>query len=123
MENAVPVKTLLSPQGISLSKLDSPDITDPALQRRYHMILCFTCFLVQMTRPDLVFAYAELSKFLSCPGSKQLRSRPSACSATCAVRRTKASPTAIQAPPNARVTCSWAGSTRTSQPTPTLPGL
>ena len=36
------------------------------------MILGFLGFLVQMTRPDLAFAYAELSKFLSCPGQAHL---------------------------------------------------
>ena len=37
------------------------------------MILGFVGFMVQMTHPDLAFAYAELSKFLPCPGEKHLK--------------------------------------------------
>jgi hypothetical protein len=70
-ENYKPVKTPLK-AGIRLSKKDSPDVVDPKLQRRYRMILGYLGFLVQMTRPDLAFAYAELSKFLACPGEVHL---------------------------------------------------
>eukprot|EP00961_Rhodomonas_salina_P262485 3547211-Rhodomonas_salina.1 len=72
MEDCAPVSTPLTP-GIHLSKRDSQDIVDPALQRSYRMILGFTGFLVQMTRPDLTFSYAALSAFLACQGVKHLR--------------------------------------------------
>eukprot|EP00961_Rhodomonas_salina_P132192 1778970-Rhodomonas_salina.1 len=71
MSDCTPAKTPLTP-GIKLSKQDSPDIVDLALQRRFRSILGFTGFLVQMTRPDLAFAYAALSAFLACPGQKHL---------------------------------------------------
>eukprot|EP00961_Rhodomonas_salina_P249737 3375613-Rhodomonas_salina.1 len=71
MSDCTPVKTPLT-QGIKLSKHDSPDVVDPALQCRFRSILGFTGFLVQMTRPDLALAYAALSAFLACPGQKHL---------------------------------------------------
>ena len=66
-DNYVPVDTPLKP-GKRLTVRDCPSFIDPTLQRRYRMILGFIGFMVQMTRPDLAFAYCELSKFLSCPG-------------------------------------------------------
>eukprot|EP00961_Rhodomonas_salina_P046326 621845-Rhodomonas_salina.1 len=58
-ENATPVRTPLSP-GIRLTKQDCPAVLDPALHRRYRSIVGHLSFLVQCTRPDLSFAYAEL---------------------------------------------------------------
>ena len=55
-----------------LSKKDSPSAIDPKLQTRFQEILGYVSFLVQMTRPDLAFAFAHLSTFSSCPGAKHL---------------------------------------------------
>ena len=70
-ENYAPVDTPLKP-GKRLSRRDCPSSIDPAVQRRYRMIIGYIGFLVQMSRPDLAFAYTELSKFLSCPGTTHL---------------------------------------------------
>ena len=61
------VKTPLAP-GVRLSKNDCPETVNPDLHRRYRGIIGHLSFLVQMTRPDLAYAYAELSKFCQCPG-------------------------------------------------------
>eukprot|EP00961_Rhodomonas_salina_P188027 2537446-Rhodomonas_salina.1 len=65
------VKTLLE-AGVDLSKADSPEVADPVLHRRYRGITGHISFLVTMTRCDLAFAYAELSKFVQCPGPVHL---------------------------------------------------
>jgi hypothetical protein len=54
--------------GVRLSKGDCPDIVNPDIHRRYRGIVGHLSFLVQMTRPDLAYAYAELSKFCQSPG-------------------------------------------------------
>jgi hypothetical protein len=49
-----------------LSKRYCPDITDPIVHRRYRSYRSITgclSYLVNMTRPDLVSAYSQLSKF------------------------------------------------------------
>eukprot|EP00961_Rhodomonas_salina_P089021 1197423-Rhodomonas_salina.2 len=61
------VKTQLEP-GTLLSKADSQQHVDVALHSRYHDIMGHLSFLVSCTRPDLAFAYAELSKFVAYPG-------------------------------------------------------
>eukprot|EP00961_Rhodomonas_salina_P003141 43515-Rhodomonas_salina.1 len=61
------VKTPLE-AGTWLSKADSPSYVDPALHCRYLGITGHLSFLVTMTRCDLAFAYAELSKFVQAPG-------------------------------------------------------
>ncbi len=66
-----PVCTLLTP-GVHHRKTYCPVVVDPVLLLRYRRILGYVAWLVQMTRPDLVFAYAELSKFLSAPGERHL---------------------------------------------------
>ena len=66
------VKTPLEP-GVRLSKADCPLVPDPALHRRYRGITGHLSFLVTMTRCDLAFAYAELSKFVQCPGEVHLK--------------------------------------------------
>ena len=53
-------KTPLEP-GVRLSKKDSPATPDPTLHRMYRGIVGHLSFLVMMTRPDLAFAFAELS--------------------------------------------------------------
>eukprot|EP00961_Rhodomonas_salina_P044210 593875-Rhodomonas_salina.2 len=65
------VKTPLQP-GTRLTKEDSPQIADPVLHRRYRGITGHLSFLVTMTRCDLAFAYAELSKFVQLPGQVHL---------------------------------------------------
>mmetsp|Transcript_27856 Transcript_27856/g.65712 ORF Transcript_27856/g.65712 Transcript_27856/m.65712 type:complete len:302 (-) Transcript_27856:850-1755(-) len=59
--------------GTSLSKEDSPAYVDQAVHSRYHCITGHLSFLVTMTRCDLAFAYAELSKFVQCPGEPHLQ--------------------------------------------------
>lgn len=67
--DATPVKTPLEP-GSRLSKEDSPAYVDPAVHSRYRGITSHLSFLVTMTRCDLAFAYAELSKFVQCAASQ-----------------------------------------------------
>eukprot|EP00961_Rhodomonas_salina_P034191 460270-Rhodomonas_salina.1 len=54
--------------GKLLTKKDSPEFVDPALHQHYHGFVGHLSFLVQMTQPDLVFAFSELSKFVQSPG-------------------------------------------------------
>ena len=58
----------------TLSKADCPHVVDPALHRRYRSMLtgCLS-YLVNMTRPDLAFAYSQLSKFVQYPGVVHLQ--------------------------------------------------
>ena len=56
-----------------LSKVDCPQVVDPALHRRYRSITGCLSYLVNMTRPDLAFAYSQLSKFVQYPGVVHLR--------------------------------------------------
>lgn len=72
MWGCVTVKTPMEP-GTRLSKADCPQHVDPALHRRYQGIIGHLSFLVSCTRPDMVFAYTELSKFVQYPGVKHLR--------------------------------------------------
>ena len=58
--------------GTRLSKEDCPLFVDPVLHHRYQGITGHLSFLVTMTRCNLAFAYAELSKFVHCPGVKHL---------------------------------------------------
>eukprot|EP00961_Rhodomonas_salina_P111299 1497391-Rhodomonas_salina.1 len=66
------VKTQLK-AGQCLMKEDSPTFIDPALHRSYCCITGHLSFLVTMTCCDLAFAYAELSKFVQCPGETHLK--------------------------------------------------
>eukprot|EP00961_Rhodomonas_salina_P156421 2106239-Rhodomonas_salina.1 len=72
MQHANPVKTPMEP-GIRLLRRDCPTTVDPAVQDEYSAIIGHVSFLVQMTRPDLAFAFAELSKFVQAPGLVHLR--------------------------------------------------
>jgi hypothetical protein len=56
-----------------LSKADCPQVVDPALHRRYRSIVGCLSYLVNMTRPDLAFAYSQLSKFVQYPGVVHLK--------------------------------------------------
>eukprot|EP00961_Rhodomonas_salina_P008404 114295-Rhodomonas_salina.1 len=73
MTDANPVKTPMEP-GVSLSKWDSPAVVDVAIQTEYSAIVGHISFMVMMTRPDLAFAFAELSKLVQNPGVEPLRS-------------------------------------------------
>jgi hypothetical protein len=55
-----------------LTKSDCPEVVDPILHRRYRSITGCLSYLVNMTRPDLAFAYSQLSKFVQYPGVKHL---------------------------------------------------
>ena len=55
-----------------LTKGDCPEVVDPILHRRYRSITGCLSYLVNMTRPDLAFAYSQLSKFVQYPGVKHL---------------------------------------------------
>ncbi len=55
-----------------LTKGDCPEVVDPILHRRYRSIAGSLSYLVNMTRPDLAFAYSQLSKFVQYPGLKHL---------------------------------------------------
>eukprot|EP00961_Rhodomonas_salina_P128644 1733322-Rhodomonas_salina.1 len=59
--------------GVRLTKEDSPEVADPVLHHRYSWIPGHISFLVTMTHCDLAFAYAELSKFVQCPGPVHLK--------------------------------------------------
>eukprot|EP00961_Rhodomonas_salina_P031068 418041-Rhodomonas_salina.2 len=72
MQDANPVKTPMEP-GIRLLKRDCPAVVDPQVQDEYSAIVGHVSFLVQMTLPDLAFAFAELSKFVQAPGLVHLR--------------------------------------------------
>eukprot|EP00961_Rhodomonas_salina_P010661 143378-Rhodomonas_salina.1 len=54
--HSVTGKTPLEP-GKRLTKKDSPQFVDPALHRHYRGFVGHLSFLVQMTRPDLAFAF------------------------------------------------------------------
>ena len=59
--------------GTRLSKRDCPETPDPQLHKIYRGIVGHLSFLVMMTRPDLAFAFAELSKFVQAPGEVHMR--------------------------------------------------
>ena len=60
MLDANPRKTPLEP-GCRLSKKDSLTTPDPELHQLYRGVVGHLSFFVMMTRPDLAFAFAELS--------------------------------------------------------------
>mmetsp|Transcript_5130 Transcript_5130/g.10308 ORF Transcript_5130/g.10308 Transcript_5130/m.10308 type:complete len:208 (+) Transcript_5130:335-958(+) len=72
MTAANPVKTPLPP-GVRLSEKDCPATPDPTLHCQYRAIIGHLSFLVQMSRPDLAFTFAELSKFVQCPGDVHMK--------------------------------------------------
>jgi len=67
MWNCKPVSTPLDPNS-RLSKKDCPEVIDPVVHHRYRSITGCLSYLVNMTRPDLAFAYSQLSKFVQYPG-------------------------------------------------------
>jgi len=55
-----------------LSTDDQPDVVDPELHKRYRGIVGKLGYIVNMTRPDLAWAYSELSKFVQRPGQAHM---------------------------------------------------
>ena len=55
------------PPGKRLEKGDTIIIPDKIFHLRYHGIVGSLAYLVNMTHPDLAFAYSELSKYVQCP--------------------------------------------------------
>jgi hypothetical protein len=64
--DTVPCSTVLPP-GKCLEKGDTIIIPDKIFHLRYRGIVGSLGYLVNMTRPDLAFAYSELSKYVQCP--------------------------------------------------------
>jgi hypothetical protein len=71
MWGSQPVATPLD-RNVRLSKLDCPTVVDPRLHRKYRSIVGCTAYLVNMTRPDLIFSFSQLRKFLQHPGETHL---------------------------------------------------
>jgi hypothetical protein len=65
--DAHPLSTILAPHS-RLSKEDCDPSPDRAFHLRYRGIVGSLGYLVNMTRPDLAFAYSELSKYVQSPG-------------------------------------------------------
>eukprot|EP00961_Rhodomonas_salina_P165390 2228319-Rhodomonas_salina.1 len=72
MTDANPVKTPLEP-GVRLSKRDCLAVIDEVIQTEFRIIVVHVSFMVMMTRPDLAFAFTELSKFVQNPGLVHLK--------------------------------------------------
>jgi hypothetical protein len=66
-----PVKTPLDAND-RLSKRECPEVVDLNVHRRYRSIVGCLSYLVNMTRPDLAFAYSQLSKFVQYLGMVHL---------------------------------------------------
>ena len=58
---------MVLPPGKRLEKGDTIIIPDKIFHLSYHGIVGSLGFLVNMTRPDLAFAYSELSKYVQYP--------------------------------------------------------
>jgi hypothetical protein len=56
------------PPNTRLSKDDCDPAPERAFHLRYRVIVGSLGYLVNMTRPDLVFAYSELGKYVQRPG-------------------------------------------------------
>jgi hypothetical protein len=65
--DAHPLSTILEPHS-RLSKEDCDPSPDRAFHLRYRGIVDSLGYLVNMTRPDLAFAYSEVSKYVQSPG-------------------------------------------------------
>eukprot|EP00961_Rhodomonas_salina_P302041 3940700-Rhodomonas_salina.3 len=80
----MPAKTPVEP-GVRLSKVDLPEpaFVYPYLCSRYRGITYHLSYLVTMTRCDLAFVYAELSKFVQCPGPVHLKAAKQVLSYVC----------------------------------------
>jgi len=65
--NATPRLTPIEPN-TRLNKDDCDKNPAPDFHRRYRYIVSSLGYLVTMTRPDLAWAYSELSKYVEYPG-------------------------------------------------------
>ena len=65
--NSIPALTPMAPN-THLSKDDCDPNPDPIFHRRYRGIVGSLGYLVNMTRPDIAWAYSELSKYVQYPG-------------------------------------------------------
>ena len=72
MWDTLPCSTILPP-GKRLEKGDTTIIPDKIFHLRYRVIVGSLDYLVNMTRPDLAFAYSELSKYVQCPQPDHIR--------------------------------------------------
>ena len=66
MWDTLPCSTVLPP-GKRLEKGDTVILPDKIFHLHYRGIVGSLGYLVNMTRPDLAFAYSELSKYVQCP--------------------------------------------------------
>ena len=67
MWDCKPCSTPLDPT-VRLSKQDLLEVIDLTLHRSFRTINGCLSYLVYMTRPDLAFAYSQLSEFVEYPG-------------------------------------------------------
>ena len=68
---SLPLATMLPPH-TRLSKDDCDPTPEKAFHLRYRGIVGSLGYLVNMTRPDLAFAYSELSKYVQHPGKAHM---------------------------------------------------
>jgi hypothetical protein len=68
---SLPLATMLPPH-TRLSKDDCDPTPERAFHLRYRGIVGSLGYLVNMTRPDLAFAYSELSKYVQRPGKAHM---------------------------------------------------
>ena len=68
---SLPLATMLPPH-TRLSKDDCDSTPEKAFHLRYRGIVGSLGYLVNMTRPDLAFAYSELSKYVQHPGKSHM---------------------------------------------------
>jgi hypothetical protein len=68
---SLPLATILPPH-TRLSKDDCDSAPERAFHLRYRGIVGSLGYLVNMTRPDLAFAYSELSKYVQRPGKAHM---------------------------------------------------
>ena len=72
MSNVKAMKTPMDSH-VKLSLADCPKVVDPLLQKEYRSKIGSLQYLSLWTRPDLSYSVAILSRFLHCPGIKQLQ--------------------------------------------------
>ena len=70
-DDTIPCLTPFPPNN-SLSAEDCDTSPDPRFHRKYRGIVGSLGYLVNMTRPDLAWAYSELSKFVQYPGAPHM---------------------------------------------------
>jgi hypothetical protein len=73
-DGLIPVKTATR-AGLLKAKLsaeDQPEVPDPAIHRRYRSMVGAIGWLSNGTRPDISYAYLEMSKYVQRPGLKHM---------------------------------------------------